>query len=191
MPQYLRTTTIPHEVRRHPGWRISEGDQPGRLLTDDELAEHGWLPIVDEPPAYDPETEYLVRKPEWEIVGEGAEARAHVGYDIVAYTEQELAERARADVPYSITRRQVILGLVAAEIITPEEGKAAATTGAVPTTVQAVFDNLPADEKLAAEITWATMSVAERDHPLVAALAAANGMDEAAIDDFFRMAGAL
>lgn len=94
-------------------------------------------------------------------------------------------------VPHSITRRQVILALVAAEIITPEEGKAAAATGTVPAAVQAVFDQLDPDEKLAAEITWATMSVAERDHPLVAALAAANEMDEAAIDDFFRTAAAI
>lgn len=96
-----------------------------------------------------------------------------------------------AAVPESISRRQLILALVAMELITPEEALAAARTGDVPAAVQATFDNLLPADKLAAEVTWATMSVAERAHPLVALLAAANDMSDGDVDDFFRLAAGL
>jgi len=44
------------------------------LLDADILKAEGWLPLVDEPPGYDPETEYLV----------------HDGYDIQADKEVRL-----------------------------------------------------------------------------------------------------
>lgn len=94
-------------------------------------------------------------------------------------------------VPASITRRQLLIALAQMEIISGEEALAAAKTGAVPTAVQAVFDNMQPADKLAAEITWASMSVAERANPLVAALAQANGMTDAEIDDFFRLAASI
>lgn len=94
-------------------------------------------------------------------------------------------------VPASITRRQLILALTTMELITGEEALAAARSGEVPAAVQAAFDNLAPADKLAAEITWATMSVAERDHPLVALLAVANSMSETDVDDFFRLAAGL
>lgn len=96
-----------------------------------------------------------------------------------------------APVPASITRRQLLLQLALSEMISSAEALAAAQTGAVPAAVQAVFDQLAPADKLAAEITWATMSVAERGHPLVAALAAAQAMTDADIDDFFRAAAQL
>jgi hypothetical protein len=94
-------------------------------------------------------------------------------------------------VPASITRRQMLLQLVLSGMITGQEALAAAQTGAVPAAVQAVFDQLDPADKLAAEITWATMSEADRAHPLVAALAATQAMSEADIDDFFRAAALL
>lgn len=94
-------------------------------------------------------------------------------------------------VPASVTRRQLLIALAQMEIITGEEALAAAKTGAVPTAVQAVFDNMQPADNLAAEITWASMSVAERSNPLVAALAQANGMTDAEIDDFFRLAASI
>lgn len=94
-------------------------------------------------------------------------------------------------VPATITRRQLILALATMALITGEEALAAARTGAVPAAVQAAFDNLSPSDKLAAEITWATMSIAERDHPLVALLAAANDMSSGDVDDFFRLAAGL
>lgn len=94
-------------------------------------------------------------------------------------------------VPASITRRQLLLQLALSGMITGPEALAAAQTGAVPAAVQAVFDQLGPADKLAAEITWATMSVADRGHPLVAALGATRAMTDQQIDDFFRAAAAL
>jgi hypothetical protein len=94
-------------------------------------------------------------------------------------------------VPAVITRRQMLLQLVIQGIITGDEGVAAATTGAVPASVEAVFAAMPSDAQVAARITWASMSVAERDNPLVATLATANSMSDEDIDDFFRAAALL
>lgn len=93
--------------------------------------------------------------------------------------------------PRSITRRQLLLGLAGAGLITPEEALAAATSGAVPAAIDAVFAQLPPAEALGARITWATMSVAERDHPLIGAVAAEIDLDEAALDALFLAAAQL
>jgi len=90
-----------------------------------------------------------------------------------------------------IDRRQLLTMLGLNGMITAEEALAAARTGAVPAQIQAVFDQLGPADKLAAEITWATMSVADRGHPLVAALAATRAMTDEQIDDFFRAAAQL
>lgn len=91
-----------------------------------------------------------------------------------------------APVPDSVTRRQMLLGLVAMEMITPEEALAAAQTGAVPAAIDAIFATLSPEDALAARIAWASMSICERDHPLVAAIAAANDLSGQDIDDAFR-----
>lgn len=91
-----------------------------------------------------------------------------------------------ATVPVSITPRQMLLGLMSYKLITEEEALGAAKTGAVPASVQVIFDNLPTSaEKVAAEITWAKMSIVERGHELVGALAVANDMSEEDVDAFF------
>ncbi|ODR98429.1 hypothetical protein AUC68_08320 [Methyloceanibacter methanicus] len=98
---------------------------------------------------------------------------------------RQVQDRA-ASVPATITPRQLLIGLVLHGTITDEEAVDAARTGAVPGKVQAIFDALPTpQEKTAAAITWAKMGVVERDHPLVAALASANGMSDADVDAFF------
>lgn len=88
-------------------------------------------------------------------------------------------------VPASISRRQLLLGLVSAGLITGEEALAAATTGAVPAAIDAVFAALPEADALAARITWATMSVVERAHPLIAALIAAEVATPEQVDALF------
>lgn len=98
---------------------------------------------------------------------------------------------AKGPVPASVSRRQLLLALTQMGLITGDEALAAAQTGAVPAAVHGVFDNMQPSDKLDAQITWASMSVAERDHPLVAALASANEMSSDDIDDFFRLAGSL
>lgn len=87
--------------------------------------------------------------------------------------------------PAAVSRRQLLLALAAAGLITGEEALAAATTGAVPAAIDAVFSALPEADALAARITWATMSVAERDHPLIAALIAAEVATPEQVDALF------
>lgn len=59
-------------VGPRPKWLI-DGDTPGdsRPLSDEELATHGWLPVIDEPPHYDPVKQWLERNGEdgWLIDG--------------------------------------------------------------------------------------------------------------------------
>lgn len=86
----------------------------------------------------------------------------------------------------SITRRQLLIGLKNAELISAQEAIAAATAGAVPKAIQAIFDALPTQAaRDDATITWASMSVVERAHPLVAMVGQANDMSEWEIDEFF------
>lgn len=93
--------------------------------------------------------------------------------------------------PSTITRRQLLLALMGAGIITSEEALAAAKTGDVPTAIADMFNTLSEPERTAAYITWASMSVAERSNPLVAMLAASQDMDDEAVDAFFRTAASL
>ena len=90
-----------------------------------------------------------------------------------------------------ITRRQLLLILPQIGVITAQEAIAAARTGEVPAAIQSFFALLSDADRLAAEITWATMSVCERSNPLLLGLAAQLGMSDAQVDDFFRMAAAL
>ncbi|HRA69196.1 MAG TPA: hypothetical protein PL187_24430 [Caldilinea sp.] len=92
----------------------------------------------------------------------------------------------QSPVPASVSRRQLILGLAGLGMITGEDALAAAQTGAVPVGIDAYFSMLPDDQALAARITWASMTEARRDHPLIAALALANGLSSVEIDDAFR-----
>lgn len=100
----------------------------------------------------------------------------------------ENAALKRADtVPASITPRQLLIGLMTQGLITEAEAIAAAQAGTVPASVQRIFDGLPtAEERAIAAITWAKMTVVERDHPMVAALAEANDLSESDVDAFFQ-----
>lgn len=111
---------------------------------------------------------------------------ANSSYQIAAYTPPVPPP---PPVPSQVTRRQMLLGLVNGGFITSAEGIAAAQTGAVPATVQAVINTLSTQAaKDAATITWASMSVCERSNSLVAALAAAQNppLTSAQIDALFQ-----
>lgn len=90
-------------------------------------------------------------------------------WDGAAFAEP-VVPPARPVVPATITRRQLLLALTGAGLITPAEALDAAAVGAVPAGIDAVFAELPDSDALAARITWATMAVAERAHPLIASL---------------------
>lgn len=94
-------------------------------------------------------------------------------------------------VPASITRRQLILALLAGGFISAAEAEAAATSGAQPAAFAAVLAGLSASDALAARITWATMSVAERSSPLIAALITGGAATDAQVDNLFRVGATL
>ena len=85
-----------------------------------------------------------------------------------------------AEIP-SITRRQFLIAAAMAGLLTPTE----AETGALPAVLEATFNTLPTSQALAARITWANMTKIERNEPLVAAAAAAFGLNDAEVDAFF------
>lgn len=84
-----------------------------------------------------------------------------------------------------MSRRQLLIGLADMGWITEVEAVAAAGTGAVPAAVEAAITALDPEQQLRARITWAAMSEAQRLDPLVALLAAAQGVGDAEVDAFF------
>jgi hypothetical protein len=98
---------------------------------------------------------------------------------------------AQPPVPTEISRRQMLLAMTGAAIITQAEALDAARTGAVPAAIEAAFAKLPAADAFAARVTWASMTVVLRGDPLVAALAASRSMTTTQVDDLFRTASAL
>lgn len=84
-----------------------------------------------------------------------------------------------------MSRRQLLIGLADMGWITEAEAIAAAGTGAMPAAVETAISVLDPDSQVRARITWAAMSEARRLDPLVALLAAAQGVGNAAVDAFF------
>lgn len=107
-----------------------------------------------------------------------------------AVTAALVAETA-SPVPSTITRRQFLLALLAAGLISGDDALAAATNGALPAPFAAVLADLPAADALAAQITWASMTVAERGSPLIALMIAAGAATDAQVDGLFRAGAAL
>jgi hypothetical protein len=93
-----------------------------------------------------------------------------------------------APIPTAVSRRQLLLGLVAGGWITEDEAVAAATTGAVPAALQAVIDTLPEADRIPARITWAAMTTAYRSDALWTAIIASGTATAANIDTLFDMA---
>jgi hypothetical protein len=105
--------------------------------------------------------------------------------------EIEALRNAPPPVPTVISRRQLLIALANAKLITEAEALAAAKTGEVPAAIDAVFAALPKEQALAARITWATMTVVERDHPLIQAVIDAKIVTAERADALFRQAAEL
>jgi hypothetical protein len=105
-----------------------------------------------------------------------------------AWQEILAAAGVPAPPPVSISRRQLLIALAAAGFISSEEALAAAQTGAAPAAIGAIFDLLPAEQALAARITWATMTEVYREDPLITAIVAAGVASAEQVDELFRMA---
>jgi hypothetical protein len=105
--------------------------------------------------------------------------------------EIEALRNAPPPVPETVSRRQLLIALTAAGLITEAEALAAARTGEVPIAIDAVFARLPPEQALAARITWATMTVVERRHSLLDAMVQLGLVTDAGLDALFRQAAEL
>jgi hypothetical protein len=105
--------------------------------------------------------------------------------------EIEALRNAPPPVPEVITRRQLLIALVAAGLIDTGEAIAAAKTGEVPVLIDAFFSTLPPAQQTAARITWATMTQVERHHPLVQAVIDAQLATAEQVDALFTAAAQL
>lgn len=94
-------------------------------------------------------------------------------------------------VPASITRRQLLIALYTTGYISDGEAIAAAGGGAVPEFIRAQFDLLDLESKTLAYITWASMSVCERNNPLLLQIAEVANLTSSQMDDYFRWASTL
>jgi hypothetical protein len=93
--------------------------------------------------------------------------------------------------PAAVSRRQLLIALAQAKLITEAEAIAAAKMGEVPAVIDKVFAALPKDQALAAKITWATMTMVERNHPLIQAVIDTKLATPEQIDALFRAAATL
>ena len=74
-----------------PSWFSGHPDEGGRPLTDGELAQFGYLPVVDTVPEYDEDTHAVSRNDHtnWVVHADGVE----VTYTLRALTPEEIATR--------------------------------------------------------------------------------------------------
>ncbi len=119
------------------------------------------------------------------LVADNGTARSGGVWDGVSFQPPEPAPE---PVPRVTSRRQLLIALAAAGFISAEEALAAAQTGAVPAATARIFDRLPAEQALAARITWATMTEVYRGDPLIGALVAAGVATSEQVDAVFRVA---
>lgn len=85
----------------------------------------------------------------------------------------------------SLSFAQLLIGLVEFEWITEAEGEAWLGGSSLPSEIEALIASLPEGERFRARARMLRMSVALRTDPLVGALAAARGLPDSEIDQFF------
>lgn len=96
---------------------------------------------------------------------------------------------APAPVPADISRRQCAIELHARSLITDQEAVAMVAAGTPPAIIASFIAQMPADQRLLAQINFATDRY-ERANALLGSLLAAQGATDAEADDFFRSAAA-
>jgi hypothetical protein len=151
---------------------------PAVILTSwtaEQLAAIGVYPVID----FVPPTDFVVTGEPSYVLTNGIATET---YDVVPYVPP---------VPTEITRRQLLIAMWQLGFITEQEALDAATSGEVPASFVPIFDALSGDQRGAAYITWASMSVCERYNPLFLELAALQGQTEQQISDWFTWAATL
>jgi len=95
------------------------------------------------------------------------------------------------DVPQTISDRQFFQQLAIASVISQEEALAAVKTGDIPAALSGFIAALDDAARFNAEMLLSGATIFARNHPLTDAIAMAQGMTPAQVDDFFRAAAAL
>lgn len=93
--------------------------------------------------------------------------------------------------PQVISDRQFFQLLAQRQVISGEEALAAVGPGDIPAAMGAIIDGMPADQRFPARMLLTGATQFDRQHPLVAAFAAAFGWSAADVDAFWSSASAL
>lgn len=105
--------------------------------------------------------------------------------EVAALEAADAAQQEAARGLLQLSFAQMLIGLVAEQWITEQEGEAW-LTGTLPAPVLALIATLPENQRFAARARATQPSVVLRNDPLVAALGAAQGKTAAELDTFFR-----
>lgn len=116
--------------------------------------------------------------PEYEVLPDRVRAYGRA----VAMTPEEIAEQ-YATIP-KLTFSQLLIGLVAEQWITEDEGEAW-LTGTLPAGVTALIATLPAEQQFPAKARASRPTIILRTDPLVIALGASQGKTPEELDTFF------
>lgn len=106
-------------------------------------------------------------------------------YALVEAPIEPAPEPGPEPVPVSMSFAQLMIGLVAEQWITEEEGRLW-LTGTLPPQVISTISLIPAEQRFAATAKATRPSVVNRADPLVQMMALAQGRSDAELDDFFR-----
>jgi hypothetical protein len=106
-------------------------------------------------------------------------------YALVEAPIEPAPEPGPEPVPVSMSFAQLMIGLVAEQWITEEEGRLW-LTGTLPPQVISTISLIPAEQRFAATAKATRPSVVNRADALVQMMALAQGRSDAELDDFFR-----
>lgn len=108
--------------------------------------------------------------------------------EVVAYEQAQAADT----VPAVVSDRQFFQMLAISGAITKEEALAAVMTGAIPSALESIVAAIEDEnEEFAVRMLLSGATQFRRDHPLAASIAAARGMSDEQLDEFWTAAAAL
>lgn len=136
------------------------------FMSDEVIAELGYVKVVDVVPTYNADTQYVVAGEVIEVNGIPTKQ-----YTVVDYTAEELQAMAKAKVPQVVTPRQARLALLQVGLLDEVD--------------------LATKANKAHEVYWEYSLEVKRDDALLIELATVLGMTDAQLDDLFVLANTL
>lgn len=155
--------------------------------TNSDLTEFGFETLeMTNQPSYDADTHRAQEATPTQINGVWTQA-----WEVVALTDEEIAARL-PPVPNSISDRQFAQALALSGLLTEAEALAWVKVGDVPAALQVVVDAIPDnDVRFSANMLLGGATIFERNHPMVAALAAGLEMSSEQIDAIWQLGATL